>query len=65
MDSHISEAVKSAADLGAIGGTVAILAGWLPSLAAVLTVAWLAVRLYNEVAKAIYWHRKRKVDPEI
>ena len=62
MKDSIAETVKNAADLGSVGTTVGVLAGWLPTSAAILTVAWLAVRLYNEVAKAVYWHRKRKLD---
>ena len=31
----------------AVGGTVATLAGWLPSVASLFTIVWLALRIWE------------------
>ena len=40
---------KVALDVGAVGGTAAVLMGLIPKISAVLTVIYLAVRLYETV----------------
>lgn len=57
-DQH--EAVKSALDMASAAGLVATILGFLPAIAAVLTVAWAAVRLYNEIMTAVYRHREHR-----
>ena len=47
------ELVKTAADVGAVVTTIGVLMSWLPSIAAVLTVLWLGVRLFNEVVTSV------------
>jgi chromate transport protein ChrA len=42
-----SEHAKSLVDVGSVGTLVATLAGWLPSIAALLTIAWTAIRIYE------------------
>lgn len=39
------EHLKTAADVASVGTVVATLAGWLPSVAALLTIIWTAIRI--------------------
>ena len=55
------EAIKHAADASAIAILIATLANWLPGIAALLTVLWLAVRLYNEIMTTIDRRRRLKM----
>lgn len=44
--------VKNLADLAAAGTAVGTLAGWLPNVAALFTIVWTGIRIYE-------WLRKR------
>lgn len=41
------EHVKSAVDAGSIGTLLATIAGWLPHVAALFTIVWTGVRIYE------------------
>lgn len=49
MSGPIQEQAKHVIDAGAIGGGVAAFAGWLPDIAAGLSIIWLAVRVYETI----------------
>ena len=38
---------KAAVDLASIGTVVATLAGWLPAVAALFTIIWTAIRIWE------------------
>lgn len=44
---HVPEGAKHAMDWAALGGAVVVVAGWLPTIAALLSITWFAVRLYD------------------
>lgn len=54
---HLDSATKHVADITAMGIIVGVLAEWLPTIAALLTVIWTLTRLY-EYARWV--HRGRK-----
>lgn len=39
--------LKTAADVGSVGTAVATVAGWLPEVSALLSVIWIAIRIYE------------------
>jgi hypothetical protein len=41
------ENIKTAFDIGAVGTAGATLLGWLPHLASILSIIWLAIRIYE------------------
>lgn len=41
------EHIKTAADVGSIGTVLATLAGWLPQIAALASLVWTAIRIYE------------------
>ena len=43
----MQEEAKTVMDSLAVGGTVATLAGWLPSVASLFTIIWLALRIWE------------------
>jgi len=44
---HMDEQAKTAVDAFAISGTVGALAGWLPPIAALLTLIWTLIRIWE------------------
>ena len=42
-----SEQIKHVADVCSVGALLATLAGWLPSVAALVTIIWTAIRIYE------------------
>jgi len=44
---HITDAVKPALDGVSIGTVVATFLGWLPHIAAILSIVWMAIRIYE------------------
>jgi hypothetical protein len=56
--------VKYVADAAAIGVTTASILGWLPSIAAVLTIAWMTIQIgtwfYDRIYKPWRIARKKK-----
>lgn len=51
---QISDNLKLILDWAAVGTTVATLATWVPPIAGLFSIAWLATQLYD------YWVKKRK-----
>lgn len=43
----MQQEVKSIADAVAVSGGVASLAGWLPDAAALVTIIWLSIRIWE------------------
>jgi chromate transport protein ChrA len=43
----MEEEAKTVMDSLAVGGTVATLAGWLPSVASLFTIIWLSLRIWE------------------
>lgn len=43
----IMETMKPAGDILSIGVVLATLASWLPSIAAIFTIIWTAIRIYE------------------
>lgn len=52
---------KNLIDMAAVVGVVGTLAGWLPQIAAGLSIVWLLIRIIeSDTAKGIYgWFRKK------
>ena len=46
-DTKMQEPIKQAADVAAAGTGIATFFGWLPDIAALLTVIWLTLRIYE------------------
>ena len=47
MNDTVVQAAKATGDVAAVGVTVATVLSWLPAAAAILTIVWTAVRLYE------------------
>jgi chromate transport protein ChrA len=43
----VTEDIKYAVDGVSVGALVATLAGWLPSIASLLTIIWVALRIWE------------------
>lgn len=53
--STMEEEAKTVMDSLAVGGTVATLAGWLPSVASLFTIIWLSLRIWeSETVKKLF-----------
>jgi len=51
----MQQEVKSIVDAVAVSGGVASLAGWLPDVAALVTIVWLSIRIWeSETVKGIF-----------
>lgn len=46
MTDH-TEAIKHAADAASIGVAVGTVAGWLPAVAALFTIVWTGIRIFE------------------
>lgn len=46
MEQHVEQA-KHVGDALSIAGVVATLAGWLPAIAALLSIIWSGIRIYE------------------
>ena len=53
----ISEHTKHVADVASIGTMLAALAGWLPAIAALLTIIWTAIRIVETDTVQRLWKR--------
>ena len=42
-----TEQIKAAGDVLSIGTVVATIAGWLPAVAALVTILWTGIRIYE------------------
>ena len=47
MNDTVVQVAKTAGDAAAVGLTVATVLSWLPAAAALLTIVWTAVRIYE------------------
>lgn len=59
---HIPEQVKVAGDAVSIGTVLGAIAGILPAVAALLTIVWTAIRIY-ETKTVQDWLAKRRKPP--
>lgn len=51
------------ADAGAVGVTLAAIAGWLPSISALLSIIWLALRIWeSDTVQKLFGKRGRRTD---
>lgn len=61
MNQYVDHEVTSrATEAGAIGVSIATIAGWLPSVSAVLAIVLLAIRIYIAVEEARIKRVERK-----
>jgi hypothetical protein len=44
---HLSEPTKQAGDFVSLGVVIATIADWLPAVAALLTIVWTAIRIWE------------------
>ena len=44
---HLSEPTKQAGDFVSLGVVIATIADWLPAIAALLTIVWTAIRIWE------------------
>lgn len=52
MSVRVSYAMRQTADVAAYGGTIATLLGWLPHIAAVLSIIWLSLQIVEKLSGA-------------
>lgn len=57
------EAVKHVVDVASISTVIASLVGWLPSVAALLSIVWSVIRIY-ESQTIQSWLRKKRNDQQ-
>jgi len=43
----VQEQAKQVVDVFAVGGTIGVLVGWLPAVAAGVTIVWTVIRIYE------------------
>ena len=55
---HLTEPVKHLGDMLSVGTVIATLLGWLPHIAALLTISWTLLRIY-ETWLGVQWRRAR------
>lgn len=61
----VPDTIKHVGDAVSISAIVATLIGWLPHIAALLTVIWSVVRIYNEILDSqIKRKQKKKLDEQ-
>lgn len=53
----MNDHAKHVTDWAAFAGVVTTLAGWLPAIAALLSIIWYAIRIYD-------WYKRGKVSEE-
>lgn len=54
----IPQPVQTGLNLGSLGATVATVAGWLPSIAALLSIVWLGLQIWIFLFVKKPWRRK-------
>jgi chromate transport protein ChrA len=55
---------KPVGDVASLGGIVAIMGGWLPSIAALLAVIWWLIRIYETKTVQRWFGRESKTADE-
>lgn len=58
------DAMKSIGDALSIGTVVATIAGWLPAIAALLTIIWTGIRIFETKTVRRWLDRKVPLNPE-
>lgn len=58
------DAVKSIGDALSIGTVIATIAGWLPAIAALLTIIWTGIRIFETKTVRKWLDRKAHLNPE-
>ena len=43
----VDQPIKVAADVASVGTVIATIAGWLPPIAALLSIVWLSMQIYG------------------
>jgi hypothetical protein len=59
IQQSIPQSVQTGLNWGSIGATVATIAGWLPSVAALLSIVWLGLQIFV-FFKNKNWRKERK-----
>ena len=58
---HVSEQAKHIGDAISIGTVLAALAGWLPAVAALLTIIWTGIRIWEtDTVQKIFGRWKKR-----
>jgi hypothetical protein len=47
----MSEQIKAVLDWSAVGAAVGTIAGWLPPLAALLSIVWLGIQIFDRLMR--------------
>lgn len=67
MISHVSQSIRTSADIGVYGavaiGWLGILQPWITALATLLAILWTAVQLYDRCAR--HKREKKKGKPRV
>lgn len=58
MSMHVSESAKNLGDAISIATVLATLAAWLPPLAALFTIVWTSIRIYETKTFQDWFKRK-------
>ena len=58
--SAIPEQAKLAVDGLSIVATLATIAGWLPPIAALLSIVWLSMQIYDWIRKHLTYREQKK-----
>ena len=59
------DTIKHVGDAVSVSAVVATLIGWLPHIAAILTIAWSVIRIYNETLESqIKRKQKKRLDEQ-
>jgi len=61
IQQHLSENAKTVGDVLSVSTVVSTLMGWLPAFAALVTIVWTCIRIY-ETKTVQDWLKKRKKD---
>lgn len=63
---HTQEIVNTTGNVTAVGTAVGTLAGWLPSIAALFTIVWLGVQIYESKTgqRVVTYIRGKKEKPQ-
>jgi hypothetical protein len=59
MTHHVSEGVKHVGDAVSVFTVLATLAAWLPPLAALITIIWTSIRIYESKTFQNWVKRRR------
>jgi len=58
---HLTDSSKTVGDILSVSTVVSTLMGWLPAIAALATIIWTCIRIY-ETKTVQDWLKKRKKD---